>query len=106
MSLTKKISKNVLDEQGNFAKDEQGKYIMEEVEVEYTPEELAGLEIEKLKFEEKTIISYLEKTRWVYDKQKDLGLTDYELENKHGDVLTERKLKREQLQTIQELLKA
>lgn len=101
--MVKKIYRNILDENGKFTYNEDGSLAIEIVEREDTPEEVQDSIKNAMELEFNQCLSYLESTKWVYDKQRDLGLTDEQLRLKHGDILDERLAKRVRMQELQEL---
>jgi len=95
--MNKTINKEVFNE--NTGKHENIKETRP-----HTFEENQVINKNNLKFEHDAIISELENTKWIYDKQKDLGLSDEELKEKHGNIINSRVLKRAKLQELQEEL--
>lgn len=96
MSDMKRVNKSILLENGTW--------VVETTLVPYTQVELEKIQKEEYKMEMNGVLTYLEETKWIYDKQKDLQLTDEELYAKHGDIIDERILKRSRLQELQSLL--
>jgi hypothetical protein len=106
MELTKKKYKNILDHNGDFAKDGNGNYIMEMVEVPLSPEAITKNEIDRLQNKLQTEISIINKHQWIINKQDWLNLTDDEIYAKHGTQIDEWYAAYETIQALQESLRS